>query len=123
MAEARVGLLMTRLPGSGLGSWPRADNDQRGAVFFRSARSGAGCMRFLISDGITVTPDQRNQRREQLFELRANDPLKVIDMYRRVVGLNRFSMLPGGMDFRSLIESILDFEAANGRPLDFAKAA
>ena len=70
-----------------------------------------------------MTETQLKQRREQLFELRASDPLQVVELYRRVVGLNRFSMLPGGMDFSSLIETILDFEAANGRPLDLSTAA
>jgi hypothetical protein len=70
-----------------------------------------------------MTAIQRKQRQDQLFELRENDPLRVIELYRRAVGLNRFNMLPGGMDYGSLIESILDFEAALGRPLELAKAA
>lgn len=70
-----------------------------------------------------MTAVQRKLRQDELFELRASDPLRVIELYRRVVGLNRFNMLPGGMDYSSLIESILDFEAARGRPLELAKAA
>ncbi len=62
-----------------------------------------------------MTALQRDYRREQLAELSENDPLRVIEMYRRVVGLNRYSMLPGGMDYSSLIEAILDHEAAGGR--------
>ena len=57
---------------------------------------------------------QRRQRRAELIEIRSHDPLRVVEMYRRVVGLNRTSMLPGGMDFNSLIETILDHETANG---------
>jgi len=68
-----------------------------------------------------MTAVQRKQRQDQLFEMRASDPLRVIELYRRTVGLNRFSMLPGGMDYSSLIESILDFETARGRPLELAK--
>jgi hypothetical protein len=63
---------------------------------------------------------ERKQRRDELFELRLHDPLRVIEMYRRVVGLNRYSMLPGGMNLASLIESILDHEADSGRKLDAA---
>jgi hypothetical protein len=73
-------------------------------------------------DWCFVTAIQRKQRHDELLKLRADDPLVVIDLYRRVVGLNRFSMLPGGMDYGSLIDSILDFEAARGRPLGFSKA-
>ena len=62
----------------------------------------------------------RENRKAQLLDLRANDPLKVIELYRRVVGLNRHSMLPGGMDLVSLVDSILDYEDANGRVLDQA---
>ena len=65
-----------------------------------------------------MTAVQLHHRRAQLCELRTTDPLRVIEMYRRVVGLNRFCMLPGGMDYASLIESILDHEAASGRPVD-----
>jgi hypothetical protein len=61
---------------------------------------------------------ERRRRRAQLLDLRDNDPLMVVEMYRRVVGLNRLSMLPGGMDFGSLVESILEHEATIGRPLD-----
>ena len=55
-----------------------------------------------------------------MHELRANDPLQVIALYRRIVGLNQRSMLPGGMNLASLVESILDYETANGRFLDQA---
>ncbi len=58
---------------------------------------------------------ERCQRRDQLLDLRATDPLQVVAFYRRAIGLNRVSMLPGGMDFTSLIESILDHEASTGR--------
>jgi len=70
-----------------------------------------------------MTAIERKQRCDELLSLRASDPLRIIDLYRRVVGLNRFSMLPGGMDYQSLIESIVDFEAARGRQLDAGKAA
>jgi hypothetical protein len=70
-----------------------------------------------------MTAIERKQRSDELLNLRTSDPLRIIDLYRRVVGLNRFSMLPGGMDYSSLIESIVDFEAARGRRLDFGKAA
>jgi hypothetical protein len=70
-----------------------------------------------------MTAIERKRRCDELLSLRASDPLRIIDLYRRVVGLNRFSMLPGGMDYRSLIESIVEFEAARGRPLDVGKAA
>jgi hypothetical protein len=66
---------------------------------------------------------ERKLRRDALLQLRASDPLRIVDLYRRAVGLNRYSMLPGGMDYGSLIESILDFEAAQGKPLDLGKAA
>ena len=66
---------------------------------------------------------ERKRRRDELLKLRASDPLRIVDLYRRAVGLNRFSMLPGGMDYGSLIESILEFEAARGKPLDMGKAA
>jgi hypothetical protein len=66
---------------------------------------------------------EHKRRQDELLKLRASDPLQIVDLYRRVVGLNRFSMLPGGMDYRSLIESIVEFEAARGRPLDLPKAA
>jgi hypothetical protein len=65
-----------------------------------------------------MTALQLDHRREQLSDLSENDPLRVIEMYRRVVGLNRHSMLPGGMDYSSLIEAILDHEAATGRRLE-----
>jgi len=61
-----------------------------------------------------MSAHERCQRRDQLLSLRANDPLQVVAIYRRAVGLNRFSMLPGGMDFTSLIESILDHESSTG---------
>lgn len=67
-----------------------------------------------------MTALQRDYRREQLAELSESDPLRVIEMYRRVVGLNRYSMLPGGMDYSSLIEAILDHEAARGRQTEVA---
>jgi hypothetical protein len=70
-----------------------------------------------------MTAIERKRRRDELLSLRASDPLRIIDLYRRVVGLNRFSMLPGGMDYSSLIESIVEFEAARGRPLELPKAA
>ena len=57
----------------------------------------------------------RQIRKTQLLDLRANDPLEVVALYRRAVGLNRHNMLPGGMDLTSLVESILDHETANGR--------
>jgi hypothetical protein len=60
------------------------------------------------------------ERRNQLLNLRASDPLQVVALYRRAVGLNRVSMLPGGMDFTSLIESILDHEATTGRRFEIA---
>ena len=69
-----------------------------------------------------MTAVERKQRCDELLSLRAIDPLRIIDLYRRVVGLNRFSMLPGGMDYGSLIESIVEFEAARGKPLDSGKA-
>ena len=62
-----------------------------------------------------MSAHERCQRRDQLLFLRAHDPLQVVALYRRAVGLNRGSMLPGGMDFTSLIESILDHEASTGR--------
>jgi hypothetical protein len=58
---------------------------------------------------------ERFERRDQMLKVRANDPLQVVALYRRAVGLNRASMLPGGMDFTSLIDSILDHEASTGR--------
>lgn len=70
-----------------------------------------------------MTAIERKRRCDELLSLRASDPLRIIDLYRRVVGLNRFSMLPGGMDYSSLIESIVEFEAARGRPLELKKAA
>jgi hypothetical protein len=70
-----------------------------------------------------MTAIERKRRCDELLKLRASDPLRIIDLYRRVVGLNRFNMLPGGMDYRSLIESIVEFEAARGRLLDLGKAA
>ncbi|HEY2412925.1 MAG TPA: hypothetical protein VGI40_11815 [Pirellulaceae bacterium] len=70
-----------------------------------------------------MTAIERKRRSDELLSLRASDPLRIIDLYRRVVGLNRFCMLPGGMDYNSLIESIVEFEAARGRPLDLPKAA
>jgi hypothetical protein len=66
---------------------------------------------------IRMTAVERKRRCVELLNLRASDPLRIIDLYRRVVGLNRFSMLPGAMDYRSLIESIVEFETATGRPL------
>ncbi len=63
---------------------------------------------------------ERKQRREELCDLRQHDPLRVIEMYRRVVGLNGRCMLPGGMNLASLIESIIDHEADSGRRLDAA---
>jgi hypothetical protein len=62
----------------------------------------------------------RTVREAELLEMRANDPLQVIALYRRIVGLNQRSMLPGGMDLASLVESILDHETACGRLLDQA---
>jgi hypothetical protein len=62
----------------------------------------------------------RRVREAELLEMRANDPLQVIALYRRIVGLNQRSMLPGGMDLASLVESILDHETATGRLLDQA---
>jgi hypothetical protein len=62
-----------------------------------------------------MSAHERSQRRDQLLYLRTNDPLRVVALYRRAIGLNRISMLPGGMDFSSLIESILDHEATTGR--------
>lgn len=62
----------------------------------------------------------RRVREAELLDLRANDPLQVIVLYRRIVGLNHRSMLPGGMDLSSLVESILDHETATGRLLDQA---
>jgi hypothetical protein len=61
---------------------------------------------------------QRRQRRAELNEIRCHDPLRVVEMYRRIVGLNRTNMLPGGMDFDSLIESILEHETASGNSLE-----
>jgi hypothetical protein len=52
--------------------------------------------------------------------LRSNDPIQVIALYRRAVGLNRHSMLPGGMDLTALVDSILDHEPETGRVLDQA---
>jgi hypothetical protein len=60
----------------------------------------------------------RQIRKSQLLDLRANDPLEVVALYRRAVGLNRHNMLPGGMDLTSLVESILDHETASGRLID-----
>jgi hypothetical protein len=70
-----------------------------------------------------MTAIEQKQRLEELLSLQASDPLRIIDLYRRVVGLNRFNMLPGGMDYGSLIESIVEFESARGRRMDFGKAA
>jgi hypothetical protein len=63
---------------------------------------------------------ERVNRKAQLLDLRSNDPLQVIALYRRAVGLNRSSMLPGGMDLASLVDSILDHETETGRILDRA---
>jgi hypothetical protein len=52
--------------------------------------------------------------------LRSNDPIQVIALYRRAVGLNRHSMLPGCMDLTALVDSILDHEPETGRVLDQA---
>jgi hypothetical protein len=49
-------------------------------------------------------------RKVELLALKENDSLQVVDLYRRIVGLNRCCMLPGGMDFQSLVESILEHE-------------
>ena len=70
-----------------------------------------------------MTAIEQKQRQEELLSLRTSDPLRIIDLYRRVVGLNRFNMLPGAMDYRSLVESIVEFEAARGRRLEHSKAA
>jgi hypothetical protein len=58
---------------------------------------------------------ERRKRKAQLLNLRANDPLKMVETYRRVIGLNWLSMLPGGMDFTSLVKTILDHKTATGR--------
>jgi len=52
--------------------------------------------------------------------LRSNDPIQGIALYRRAVGLNRHSMLPGCMDLTALVDSILDHEPETGRVLDQA---
>jgi hypothetical protein len=63
---------------------------------------------------------ERVNRKAQLLDLRSNDPLQVIALYRRAVGLNRHNMLPGGMDLTALVDSILDHEVETGRVLDHA---
>jgi hypothetical protein len=63
---------------------------------------------------------ERQHRKNQLLQIRRNDPLRVVAMYRRVVGLPQHSMLPGGMDLNRLVESILEFEADSGRRTDVA---
>jgi len=70
-----------------------------------------------------MTAIQRDLRRQELVDLKQFDPLRVISMYRRVVGLNHTCMLPGGMAYTSLIESILEHESQIGRPLDPSVAA
>jgi hypothetical protein len=67
-----------------------------------------------------MSAHERFERRNQLLKVRAHDPLQVVALYRRAVGLNRASMLPGGMDFMSLIESILDHEASTGRRFEIS---
>jgi hypothetical protein len=102
---------------------------QRGAVFYycgdyyRLFFSGCHSGQLLELRETLMNGVERKRRFDELLKLRTSDPLRIIDLYRRVVGLNRFSMLPGGMDYRSLIESIVEFEAARGRPLEVAKAA
>ena len=101
--------------GTVLGGWPRVDDANAGRFFAPSSA------RQLTEFEIVMTALQRDYRREQLADLSENDPLRVIEMYRRIVGLNRYSMLPGGMDYSSLIEAILDHEAARGRHLEGAR--
>ena len=65
-----------------------------------------------------MTVSDRVIRKAHLLDLRSNDPMQVIALYRRAVGLTGNSMLPGGMDLSSLVDSILDHEAETGRVLD-----
>jgi len=58
---------------------------------------------------------ERRERRSELLELRHSDPLAVVALYRRAVGLNRISTVPLGMDLESLVDSIVDYETATGR--------
>lgn len=63
-----------------------------------------------------MTISERVIRKAKLLDLRSSDPMQVIALYRRAVGLNGSSMLPGGMDLSSLVDSILDHET--GRVMD-----
>jgi len=65
----------------------------------------------------TMITSEHGNRRDQLLDLRSTDPMQVIALYRRAVGLNGHSMLPGGMDLTALVDSILDHEAETGRIL------
>src|SRR6476661_5660764 len=85
---AGVGLVMTRLPGSGPGGWPRAQQfAARGsfslwlatiATSFSGRHSGhcANCV-----DSNYMNAVERKRRQDELLKLRVSDPLRIIDLY------------------------------------------
>ena len=46
--------------------------------------------------------------RTQLWDVRASDPLKLIALYRGMVGLSELDQLPASVTFAQMIEAILD---------------
>jgi hypothetical protein len=56
----------------------------------------------------------REMRAAELRELRQCDPIKLLAMYRNLVGLGVDSQLPQGVSFTAMIEALLDDEDSSG---------
>jgi hypothetical protein len=51
---------------------------------------------------------RRNYRSAQLWGVRASDPDSVVSIYRDAAGLDEDEQLPPGVNYRRMIETILD---------------
>jgi len=52
----------------------------------------------------------RDQRAEELYELRLNHPVRLIELYRAATNTPLLDNLPRGLGFTGMIETILDNE-------------
>jgi len=52
----------------------------------------------------------REQRRQELLEIRSASPAKLVALYKHVHGLDEFKPLPETLTIEAVIEAILDRE-------------
>ena len=58
----------------------------------------------------------RDNRRIELREIRKNDPVGLLAMYRRAMNLDGSQAIPVGQTFSTMIEAILDQEETANKP-------